>query len=87
MKAVTHSTRCHDSKYQDFSDVSVAFKMIFLSWVLLQCSQKSHGYLFAQNSGRLSFTEFTPTILCMSSVLQLSNESFPLGKNWKEFFS
>jgi hypothetical protein len=42
MKAVNHSTRCHDSKYQDFSDVSVTFKMICLSWVLLQCSQQSH---------------------------------------------
>jgi hypothetical protein len=50
---VTHSTRRHDSKYQDFSDVSVTSKMIFLSWVLLQCSQQSHVYFICPEFGQI----------------------------------
>jgi hypothetical protein len=42
MKIVTHSTDCHDDKYQDFSDVSVVLKMTLLGGVLLQCSKQRH---------------------------------------------
>jgi hypothetical protein len=42
MKIVSHSTVCHEGKYQDISGVSAVLKMTLLGRVLLQCSQQRH---------------------------------------------